>query len=192
MNLKKWIWDVPYLTAKGLAAYYMGHVEPFHASSPLKDQITSEVSRRGIRVFIETGTFRGDSLRWVAEHFPNVECHSVDINPLYTWLTRVRLRKYKNVHLHTGDSTEFIKHFLPSLVGKPTLFWLDAHWLHDLPLNNELQAIYEICPDPSIFIDDWKGNYFANMPIDLESVPYLKGLQIQENVPEHFCFIVPP
>lgn len=182
---------MPYLTTKGLAAYAMGHVKPFHGSRPLMNELASQVGSSGTKTFVETGTFRGDSLKWFAQHFPDVDCHTVDINPLYVLLARLRLRRLKNVHAHYGDSARFLKENLPRL-QQPVLFWLDAHWLHESPLNDELKEIVNHCDSPLIFIDDWKGNYLTDKAPDLSTVPAVANdpaFEIRENESEHYCLI---
>src|SRR5438876_358320 len=94
-----WPFEVGYLTAKGLANYALGDAKPFHGSAVLMREIAGQITEKKAHTFIETGTFRGDSLRWVAERFPELRCYSCDINPLYVLFTRIRLRRLDNVRL---------------------------------------------------------------------------------------------
>jgi len=179
--------DTIWRAAKGLYVYATNQPEPFHHCGPLMTRMFDEITKSKARTFIETGTFRGDSLRWVAEWFPSVECHSVDLNPAYAWLTALRLVRLGNVHCHQGDSEKFLRSVLPKVQG-PIVFWLDAHWTHGFPLNREVAAITELCRDPIIFVDDWKGPPdFDGRRMDLRTVPALASMDLEEYEVSHFC-----
>ena len=183
--------QVAYLTAKGLANYVKGDAKPFHDSVQLMQEIRKQISENRIHSFVETGTFRGDSVGWVARHFPNLKCYSCDINPLYFLLARLRFWRLNNLVLFNKKSVDYLREILPH-AEPPILFWLDAHWLHDLPLNDEVATILSFCKRPIIFIDDWKGNAFAQTVIDRLALPVLlsdPSLEVKENESEHYCII---
>jgi hypothetical protein len=82
----------------------------------------------GIKVAVETGTFRGDGPKWFAKYFR--EFHTVEINEGFYKLAQERCRgceAFDRIHFYLGDSAEV----LPKLVGQfkePVLWMLDAHY----------------------------------------------------------------
>jgi len=96
------------------------------------EQIKKLRDRFGIRVFVETGTFRGQ----------NAEVHSLNFNTVITieiieeyYLNAMkRLRYYPNVIPILKDSAEFLKEYTTANIGKirPTMFFLDAHFYDPL------------------------------------------------------------
>lgn len=108
----------------------------------------------GIKVFIETGTAGGDSVRAAAMIFDT--CHSIEVVE-----GRAEGEFYDNITLHTGDSAQLLKEIAKPYKGQRICFWLDAHWSenfestdkeHECPLLDEIQAIKG--HDALILIDD--------------------------------------
>ena len=139
----------------------------------------------GAKVFIETGTHRGDGLA-VAMRAPFEEYYSVELAPFaYGWCNH-RFRKHRAyVHLHQGHSVPFLEQvLLPSTsIWGPIVFWLDAHWCggdgemegrdNDLhqgpPLLDELRVIAQHRNKRhAILIDDVR-NFGTELPTE-ESV----------------------
>lgn len=133
----------------------------------------SELKRMfGLNVFVETGCFRGNTLRYVTR-FGFDRLYSCDID-------EDMIRECKNIasnlELFHCTSTEFLETILPRLDGDQVLFFLDAHLPeHDknngekitasnlnFPLEKELQLINKfrsgkkdviICDDLRIYED---------------------------------------
>ena len=79
-----------------------------------------------VQTFVETGTFKGDTLRLASPMFK--ECHSVELSPeLYEVAVR-QFGSQAGVHLYQGPSPEFLLARRDLFASVPTLFWLDAHW----------------------------------------------------------------
>lgn len=116
-------------------------------------------------VFIETGTFRGDTLAALVGHSAFQEFHSIELVEEMHVHAVERLLPHPRVHLYVGSS--------PRLLGtvidpkRSTTFWLDAHYqgydreeiglgAGECPLMAELGVIiaqpWE--PLPIILIDD--------------------------------------
>lgn len=106
-------------------------------------------------VFIETGTFRGGTLRSAIEA-GFAEVHSIDVVPEYTENARNMWFQNPSIHLHNGTSPDV----LPTIMDgtKHTTFWLDGHFQAHLP--NESCEKYGECPVLAelkvIFSIDWK------------------------------------
>lgn len=119
-----------------------------------------------VLVFVETGTYKGDTTLWAASQFKRV----VTIEA-FEWRynkTKESLPALKNVKFILGDSRiELAKVLLKEPV--PAILWLDAHWKNnyeeslgtpgECPLIDELKAIRE---DDFILIDD--ARLFSNEP----------------------------
>lgn len=113
-------------------------------------------------IFIETGTYLGETVDMVMETGLYKKIHSIELNDdLYNDL----LKKYKNVeslYLWHGDSIDHLKSIVRNLEG-PATFWLDAHASGSLeggksggsPVLDELDIIASSpFKDHTIIIDD--------------------------------------
>ena len=123
----------------------------------------------GIRTFVETGTFRGDTIAGLLPFFDSL--HSVELSNEYYAAARDRFSGCPNVHLHHGGSPEALRKILSGAMAHPTLFWLDAHWCaaadtagekSQCPLLEELRAIGKPHENSVILIDD--ARYFLCAP----------------------------
>jgi hypothetical protein len=125
-------------------------------------QARQQIVRELLQLFefdslVETGTYRGSSTQFLHEA-SGLPVYSVESNPRYHGYCQVRFRKRPEVFLHLDDS----RHFLQELSRRPALqdarlfFYLDSHWLEDLPLREELVIIFENWKSPIIMIDDFK------------------------------------
>ncbi len=114
-----------------------------------------------IRTFVETGTFKGETLNLARNYFP--ECHSVEMSPEHFAAARRQFDGMADVHLNCGDSPGFLAAHQKAFECRPTFFWLDAHWCvaehtagaeSQSPLLGELRAIGGLHPDSALLIDD--------------------------------------
>ena len=96
--------------------------------------------------FVETGTFQGDMVKSVYEHFQRVV--SVELfEPLFEG-NKARFRGIPNITLFHGKSEQVLPEMIRCIQGQ-ALFWLDAHYSGpgtagkntDCPLLGELDAI---------------------------------------------------
>lgn len=118
------------------------------------DYVKRFVDAYDIKVFIETGTAGGQSVREASEIFEI--CHSIEI------IEGRPSGEFKdNVFLHTGDSARLLKEVSAPYKGQRIVFWLDAHWsepheagegVNECPILEEIRAIRG--HDCLILIDD--------------------------------------
>jgi hypothetical protein len=114
--------------------------------------------RLGLERAVETGTYRGEGARVLADVFERVA--TIEIAPGLARAAANSLSSLRNVEVICGDSCEV----LPTLVdpARPTLYWLDGHWSggetgghrHECPVLAELGAVSGGHPDDCILIDD--------------------------------------
>lgn len=111
--------------------------------------------------FIETGTFRGETIGIVKPYFQHI--YSIELSSHY-YEEAVRVYGHDNaVSLFHGNSATMLRTIVSDTKDKPTLYWLDAHWcvadatageLSQCPLLDELDAIQILGADSMIIIDD--------------------------------------
>jgi hypothetical protein len=114
-----------------------------------------------LEVFVETGTFKGDTLESVRPHFR--ECHSAELSESLAAQARTRFEGADNVTIEQGDSVLFMEKLALRLRDESVLYWLDAHWCasegtagitSQCPLIGELKAIGRLNEKSVILIDD--------------------------------------
>jgi hypothetical protein len=112
-------------------------------------------------VFVETGTFRGDSLRVAQPLF--AESHSIELSQEHYQAALAQFQHLPSVHLHHGPSPACLKSIRAALAQRPVLYWLDAHWCSaehtsgensQSPLLGELEAIGTLHSRSALLIDD--------------------------------------
>jgi len=127
-------------------------------------ELTRRVERRAPRVFVETGTFRGDCAAREAAWFRHV--FTIELDPELAEAARKRFADEPNVEVIEGDSGEV----LPFLIARPelqepALFYLDGHWSGGItargrldedgcPLLREMEALGHRSFADIIVIDD--------------------------------------
>jgi hypothetical protein len=97
-------------------------------------------------VFIETGTYLGSMVEYVAK--TGAECHSIEIDAAIHARACEILARHRNIRLILGDSGEKLPELLAQL-SRPATFWLDGHYSGsftgraalDTPVSAELDHI---------------------------------------------------
>jgi hypothetical protein len=107
-----------------------------------------------VDVFVETGTYNGDTAVWASKYFKNV--FTIERSRPIWQKTHEKYKHLKNINFLFGDSAEIINKISP-LLDKPTIFWLDAHYSEGITYgkNDECALLREL--DAILTI---KGNYF--------------------------------
>lgn len=112
-------------------------------------------------VFVETGTFRGDTVELVKDLFR--EIHSVELSPEYFEAASSRFARQAHIDLVRGDSAMALADWAPRLRERSVLYFLDAHWCvadntagetSQCPLLNEIRSIGQLNAESLIVIDD--------------------------------------
>lgn len=117
-----------------------------------------------LEVFVETGTWEGDSVERVRDLFR--EIRSVEVSrPIYEG-ARQRFAGLEHVELSCCSSVEALTRWIPELRTRSVLYFLDAHWCagaetattatmtSQCPLLEELHAIGTLNDESVIIIDD--------------------------------------
>ena len=99
---------------------------PVPAPSAVKRRVLLEHARaNGLRVLVETGTYKADTVRALRRDFD--EIHSIEIDESLHRAAVARCRRQGNARLHLGDSARLLGRVVADL-DRPALFWLDAHF----------------------------------------------------------------
>lgn len=79
-----------------------------------------------LEVFVETGTFKGDTVELVKTLFN--EIHSIELSPELWAKAAKRFEGHHHVRVLHGDSPEKLREMHAELRDAGVLYWLDAHW----------------------------------------------------------------
>jgi hypothetical protein len=112
-----------------------------------------------INLFIETGTFYGETTKWAAGIFKNVK--TIEFSENIFLNTKSTYSYLSNVEFIYGDSRKELRKIIENN-NEPAIFWLDAHWCSmgtygesdQCPLLEELDIICSNNLDHIVLIDD--------------------------------------
>jgi len=116
-------------------------------------------------IFIETGTYLGDTAAYAATLYPHV--HSIELSKNLFEKAKKRFKNNKNIHLYQGDSAKSLASVLKNCKEKATIF-LDAHYSlgntaqgdTNTPIIEELERIKQSgIQDAILIIDDTRIFY---------------------------------
>lgn len=99
--------------------------------------IKEYANKYGTRVFIETGTFMGDTIESCKRTFKRLV--SIELDQKLYQKAKHRFKNNKHVYLYQGDSGEVIEKVL-SDVSEPCLFWLDGHYSEGVTAKGDLNT----------------------------------------------------
>lgn len=105
----------------------------------------------GLKQFVETGTYDGDTSFAMSFVFDHVfTCDVVD------YARRPEFYFRENITYEVCPSTEFLPRHIQT-IAKGSLFYLDTHWEAKWALRDELYFIFANCENPVIIIDDFQA-----------------------------------
>jgi len=108
------------------------------------EQLKRLRDRFGVKLFVETGTFRGNNAEVHSLNFDAVL--TVEILPEYYWKAKKRLFPYTNVYQTLGNSPAYLRELTPALKTAGTvIFFLDAHFYNAaLPPEDRWVVLQEL------------------------------------------------
>lgn len=124
----------------------------------IEDIFRNQPDYAGISVFVETGTYKCNSILGMAPLFR--ELHTIELaKELYD--QAVKKCEGKGINLHHGDSAKILP-VVARQIKEPVIFYLDAHWFVDpevtkenpFPLWDEMRAILSRKMKDIIVVDD--------------------------------------
>jgi len=152
LNLLRWLPEILHWFTSGFRGVAPHPIKMFVVGSYLKQYAINE--------FVETGTYHGDTLSYIAKK--KIQCTSIELSQQLYEAALKRFTGYKNVRIVQGDSGQKLPELLKE-IKNPILFWLDGHYSAGItagaekhtPLSAELQAILShSVKEHIILIDD--------------------------------------
>jgi hypothetical protein len=133
-----------------LRARYLIQAQPHSLlSGPEKrEELKKWQAMTGHRLFVETGTFLGETTLAMADLFER--CWTVEIDRALFEQAAAKFAGRAHIKALHGDSETLIVDILKE-IDAPAIFWLDGHYSHantgrgtaDTPIVNELAKIFE-------------------------------------------------
>jgi hypothetical protein len=124
-----------------------------------KDIILQYSHRYQISIFIETGTFIGEMVIAVRDHFEKII--SIELSKELSQRATKKFADARHIQIINGDSAKILDQVLPSVTGKK-LFWLDAHYSGGFsakgtvftPIQQELCTIFKYSSGKDVILID--------------------------------------
>jgi hypothetical protein len=133
-----------------LRARYLIQAQPYSLlSGPEKrEEIKKWQAMTGHKLFVETGTFLGETTLAMSGIFER--CWTVEIDQLLYEQALAKFNGRQNITALHGDSATLMVDILRD-IDEPAIFWLDGHYSKantgrgatDTPIVNELRQIFE-------------------------------------------------
>jgi hypothetical protein len=107
--------------------YWKLRRHPVRSPHLLKQRTVIEYARKfGLRTLVETGTYYGEMVAAVRNHFDRI--YSIEYDPALAQRATRRFEPDPRIHILEGDSAIVLPELLKSIAA-PALFWLDAgYW----------------------------------------------------------------
>lgn len=127
----------------------------------VKHLILQEYARRfPCDVFVETGTFRGNTVSAMSRYFG--EIHSIELDPVLASRAQRIFKSDQHITIHQGDSAVILEEVLDRIGDKSVMFWLDGHYYSGVtklvadesPIVGELECIRNSGVDPAVVLID--------------------------------------
>lgn len=131
---------------------------------------------------LETGSHFGDTTHYLARRYPKLPVISCELDPTYAESAISRLRDSSNVTVEMMDSRAMLTRWTGQF-QRPFVF-LDAHWLDDWPLKEELEIVRAgvVCIDDfNVGLDDFAFDAYKGV----ECGPALL-LPFRDRVPHYY------
>lgn len=87
--------------------------------------IKDYANQHSLQIFVETGTYLGDMVNAVKDHFRRI--YSIELDSKLFESARKRFSKERKIEIIQGDSAKMLPLILKQ-VQEPCLFWLDGHF----------------------------------------------------------------
>ena len=126
----------------------------------LKRSFLRDIARdKKARVFVETGTYLGDTTWWFRNDFERL--YTIEVDPFLNDQAKSRYARMHHIEALLGDSSNVLVGVVPSIESK-ALYWLDGHYSAGItgsgeshcPVMAELAAIYGCARAPFVIVID--------------------------------------
>lgn len=111
------------------------------------------------KVFVETGTYLGDTTWWFRNDFERL--YTIEVDPFLNDQAKNRFARMHHIEALRGDSSSGLVNVVPSIESK-ALYWLDGHYSAGItgsgeshcPIMSELAVIYGFARAPFVLVID--------------------------------------
>lgn len=112
------------------------------------------------KLFIETGTNVGSTLKFIASKHPDVKCYSCEPDRRTYKRAKSHVKELHNVDLRNELSPDFLYNLVrenSNILNEKVVFWLDSHgYGFQWPLREEIEFITSNFKKFYVFIDDFQ------------------------------------
>jgi len=137
------------------------------------------VMENNIDTIIETGTNTGDTTEFLAKLHPKKRIITVELNKDFFNFAKERLKNFSNVEVYNLSSDYLIDHIE---YDRNTIFYLDAHWNDNWPLQDEIRLIkHGIIMVDNFFINCQGFGYDKYKEVKLDK-NLIKSSQITDDI----------
>ena len=129
----------------------------FHRDKMMRRIVLEIINFFPVSAFVETGTYQGGGVYFIAKHNSYLPIFSCEIKKEYFDQASHFLKKFSNVKVFNESSEDFLSGLRSSDFGECPLFFLDAHGHNSdhSPLKKEVEIITSKCQKAIIAIDDF-------------------------------------
>ena len=129
---------------------------PFNGQDRRVEAVRDIFARVRFGSIIETGTYRATTTV-LLRALSAAPIATIEADSRYYHYARMRLFR-RHIRVIRGDSAKVLGDLADEAPWNrgPTFFYLDAHWLDDLPLSTELEAVSSGWSDFAVLIDDFR------------------------------------
>ncbi len=134
-----------------------GITGPFNGQRRRTAAVTAVFEAIRFGTVIETGTYRALTTRHL-RRVTDAPIATIEVNPSYFRYSSRRLARLPKVSQFLGHSPAVLEQLRLDAAwrAEPVFFYLDAHWLNDLPLLDELAAIRRGWTEFAALVDDFR------------------------------------
>ena len=130
---------------------------PFNGQKVRQRIFLELIEKINFSAIAETGTYRGTTTEFM-HNSSGLPVYTVELHPRNFGYVRCRFFLRRSIVPFHDDSRSFLRRLVKNrpFIEKRTFFYLDAHGGEDLPLREEIQFIFENCPQAVVMVDDFK------------------------------------
>lgn len=103
---------------------------------------TRELLKYKNQIFVETGTFLGETVEIVSDSKIFHEVRTVELSPYYHNMAVERFKSIPNLKLYMGNSRLHLFEIIQD-IQVPITFWLDACWMNVFHVGIDIESL---CP----------------------------------------------
>jgi len=130
---------------------------PMNGQEGRRALIRQIASFTDLAAVVETGTFRGTTTEFLW-HVTDAPVFTVEIQPRFHHFAQRRFSGNPAICVDMGDSVAFLRRLAddPAVPKQRVLFYFDAHWGRELPLQQELALVQDHWTDSIVIVDDFE------------------------------------